>query len=342
MKHTKMLLTFAAAAFISCSDDDGPSAPAGSYDNGVLVLNEGNASSGSVTFIGDDMTTVYQDIFGAVNPSEGLGGYTQSMFFKGNEAYIISNGSNKITVVNRYTFEFVATIEGGLSVPRYGAVAGNKAYVTNLGSFDDLEDDFVSVIDLASYTIVDTYEVGDLADHIVAENGKLFIGNGNYGDGDSVTVLNASTGAVIATIPTGLAPNSMEEENGILYVLCADYTAGKLVRIDIGDNSVINEVAFPASFTNPSNLVMEDNKIWFTDYSNVYRMSQNATSVAPTPVIENAAETLYGFAVEDDKIFVADAKDYMSNGSATVYDLNGALLHTFTTGLIPNGFYFND
>lgn len=343
MKHSRILLSALAALLLaSCSDDDNASQPAGSYDDGVLVLNEGTALNGSVTFIGDDMTTVYQDIFKAVNPTLSMGGYAQSIFFRGDNAYLISNGSNKVTVVNRYTFAFIATIDSGFSVPRYGAVIGNRAYVTNLGSFSDLTDDFVSVIDLDANTVVASYPVGDIAERIVAAGGKLFIGNGSYADGDSVTVMNPSNGSILATVETGLAPNSMEAENGILYVMCANFEQGKMVRIDVSNNTFINEVAFPASFTNPSNLTVEDNKIWFTDAANVYKMSQNAM-VAPTePVVADAVQTLYGFAVEDDKIFVADAKDYASNGAAKVYGLDGTLLHTFATGLIPNGFYFND
>ena len=96
----KQIILFAAAlAFISCSEDNSGDAPLGSYDNGILVLNEGGA--GSVSYISNDLGTVRQDIFTAVNEGQDIGQYTQSIFFDGARAFIISNGSNKITVVNR-------------------------------------------------------------------------------------------------------------------------------------------------------------------------------------------------------------------------------------------------
>ncbi len=345
MKLTRLFFAAAVATlFVSCNnDDDSGNTPAGSYDKGTLVVNEGNGTAGSITYFGSDMVMLYEDIYSTVNPGDGIGGYVQSLFFNGDNAYIISNGSNKITVVNRYTFKLIAKIEDGFSVPRYGVVDNGKAYVTNLGSFSDLTDDFVSVIDLATNTVTATYPVGAIADHVVEKGGKLYIANGNYGDGHSVTVMKASTGEKLATIETTLSPSSLTEDSGILYVLCGNYgTAGKLLRINVANNAVVGTVDFPAELTNPQNLVLEDNKLYFTVDSKVYTLSQDATSISATPLFTSEAVTLYGFNVHDDLIYVADAKDYASDGKAYIYTLDGTFKKQFTTGLNPNGFYFND
>ncbi len=346
MKKSKLFLIALTGSilFVSCDDSgDDNNTPLGAYDNGVLVINEGSGTAGSITYIGDDMLTVQQNVYGVENPGDGIGGYVQSIFFDGDKAFIISNGSNKITIVNRYTFELIDKIETGLSVPRFGVVENGKAYVTNQVTFASLTDDYVAVIDLSTYEVESTIALNAIGDRIIEENGKLYVTNGTYGEGNSITVINPSTNSIITTIPTGIAPNSFEEENGILYVLCANYfDPSKLVRIKLSTNEVLSEVTFPAALGNAQNLNIEDGKLYFTVNSDVFSTALNATSISETPLFTSDATTLYGFAIEDNKIFVADAKDYQSDGKAFIYSTSGALLEEFTVGLIPNGFYFND
>ncbi len=118
MKLRKILFGLMAGAFFmaSCSSDDNsgtkPDSPTGIYDNGLFVLNEGNSnvSSATVTFVGAD-NTAQQDIYKTANQSApALGSYLQSMFFDDTRAFIISGQANKVTVVNRYTFKFIAIL----------------------------------------------------------------------------------------------------------------------------------------------------------------------------------------------------------------------------------------
>ena len=349
MKITKFFLMALASSmmFVSCSSDDNngnpePEVPLGAYDNGILIVNEGNGSAGTISYITNDLVGVAQDIYGTVNAGDGIGGYVQSMFFDGDRAFIVSNGSNKVTVVNRYTFALIGKIETGFSVPRYGVVEGGKAYVTNLGDFGSLTDDFVSVINLQSLTVESTIPMNAVAEKIVAENGKVYVANGSYGAGSTVTVINTSNNAIESTIDVGLAPNSMETEDGFLYVLCANYTAdSKLVKINLATGLKVSETEMPG-LANAQNFNIEDNKIYFTVNSAVYKENLSSTTISATPLFTSTATTLYGFAVEDDLLFVGDAKDYASDGEVFIYNTAGVLQKSHSVGLIPNGFYFND
>jgi len=346
MKITRLFFVALASSILlnSCSDDDGnsPNIPLGAYDEGVLIVNEGNASAGTVSFLDDETDLVSQDIFSAENPGEGLGGFVQSIFFDDDKAFIISNGSNKITVVNRYTFKLITKIETGFNVPRYGVVENGKAYVTNLASFTNLTDDFVSVINLNTMLVESTIPLNAIAERIVEENGKLYISNGSYGVGNSITVVNAATNAIETTIDVGISPTSMEEEDGFLYVLCGNNVANsKLVKINLANNQIISELVL-MGLINAQNLSIEDDKMYFTVNSAVYAQNISATTASSTPLFTSGATTLYGFTVEDDKIYVSDAKDYASNGEVFIYNTSGVLQKQFNVGLIPNGFYFND
>ena len=214
--------------------------------------------------------------------------------------------------------------------------------MTNLADFADLTDDFISVIDLSTLTIQSTIPVNAIAEKIVSENGKLYVANGSYGAGSTVTVINAASGTIESTINVGISPNSMEEENGFLFVLCGNYTDdSKLVKIDLSNNQIVSEIAMEG-LLNAQNLNIEDNKVYFTIDSYVYSDNLSATAFSATPLFTSTATTLYGFGVNEGKIFVGDAKDYASDGEVFIYNTSGTLQKKFSVGLLPNGFYFND
>lgn len=330
-------------AVISCNNNDDDPQPLGSYDNGILVLNEGGA--GTVDYISADLQTAQQDVFTVVNgASQDIGQYAQSIFFEGARAFIISNGSNKITVVNRYTFEYLATISTGLDVPRYGVVEGGKAYVTNMASFFDDTDDYVAVIDLADLTLGEPIAMNTYADRIASGGGKIWVANGAFGSGDSVTVIDPDTDAITGTIQTELAPNSLEYKDGILYVLCATSgEGGKLIRIDGADAQIVDAMAIPDLY--PQNLDIEGSKAYFTAGTKIYAPEKSATTFNNAELVDTQSDSDYigyGFAVHGDRIYISEAaEDFSSNGKVLVYGLSGNLIADIPAGLGPNGFYFN-
>ncbi len=340
------LMLFASSLFLaSCSSDDSsPNVSLGQYDDGVFVVNEGNSTvtTSSITFISNS-GAVEQDVFRNVNPgAAGLGTYLQPMFFDNTRAFIISGSANKITVVNRYTFEFIATISTNLNNPRFGAVANGKAYVTNSAGWETGADDYLTVINLSDYS-TSTATIGVWSEKIMEENGKIYIANGSYGSGSSVTVFNPASNTVEATIPLGFSPNSFEEENGILYVLGSE----KLAKINLATNIIIGTPITVAESTSAGakNLNIEDNKIYYTVDTAVYAMAINATTAPTTPLLTYQSQSengrMYGFAVNDGKIYIADGGDFASDGKAYIYSTTGSLLKTITVGVGPNGFYFN-
>jgi YVTN family beta-propeller protein len=355
MKINKLLLTALAGSlfFVSCSDDDsGNNTASGAYNNGMIILNQGNFGRGnaSVSFLSNDMV-LENDIFEGVNPGRILGDTGQDIGFEDEKAYIILNVSNKIEIVNRYTFAHIGTISG-LENPRYITFRNNKAYVTNWGDGEVATDDYVAVIDLATNTVTARIPVAEGPERIIEENGKLYVAHkGGYGYGNSITVINANTNSVVTTIAVGDVPNSLEEENGKLYVLseglpswASTETAGRISVINLSNNTVTSTVNFTGN-AHPSNLVIEDNKIYFTEGSDVYSMALNATAIPAEPIFTTTQQGIYGvsaFAVKDGRIYVGDARDNNSNGRVYVHSLNGTLQDTFTVGLIPAGFYFND
>jgi YVTN family beta-propeller protein len=353
MKLHKLILTAVAGSlfFVSCSDDDSAPAAAGPFNNGVLILNQGGFGDGNadVSFLSNDME-LQNTIYAAANSGDALGDTGQDIGLYGDNAYIVVNNSNKIEVVNRVSFQRVATISTGLNYPRFIAFEGNKAYVTNWGDGMSTSDDFVAVIDLTTNAVTATIPVAEGPERIIEENGKLYVAHfGGFGYGNTVTVINTATNTVETTINVGDVPNSLEVSNGKLYVLSGGkpswaptQTYGALHVINLADNSVDHDIEFTNQ--HPSNLDIEGGNIYYTVDSGIYRMGINATALPAEPLFTTTNQGAYGvyaFAVRNGQIYLGDAGDFNSAGKVYVHNLDGMHHHTFTVGVVPAGFYFN-
>jgi len=356
MKNRIFLGLFMTASLFvtSCSnDDDTPGIDeTGDFANGIFILNEGNfgSNNASVSFYGND-GALANNIFQSVN-GENLGDTAQSMLLEDDKAYIVLNVSNTIEVVNRYTFESLGTVSTGLVNPRYMVVENGKGYVSNWGNPADPDDDFIAVINLSTYSVESTIPVAEGPDRMEEEDGKIYVAHsGGYNYGNTVSVVNTSNNTVSQSITVGDFPNSLFEKGGKLYVLCGgkpswagDETSGKLLIINALNNTVISSFDFPAA-QHPSQLVEENGKLYYTIDNQIYTASLNLTSLPSNALFSTSGQGVYGaygFAVENGKIYVGDAVDYLSAGKVYIYNLSGALETSLEVGLLPNGFYFND
>ncbi len=347
MNIKNLLLIAVSGLILSCDNDNDGDAPLGSYDNGLLILNEGNAVSGSITYASDDMQTIQHDIFEVVNPAQDMGGYVQSMFFDDDRAFLISNFANKITVVNRYTFEYISTISTGFDHPRYGTVLNGKAYVTNSAGWESGADDFVTVINLQDLSVGTPIMINDYAERITNDGSQVYVANGSFGAGDSITVINPASQSVFDEIIVGTAPNSMEVKDGKLYVLTSGFGVdSKLVRIDLSEGYPMQEISFPASMQNASNIDIEGSNAYFNVGSKVYKVAADADTITDSPLFDTQSSSDYigyGFAVNGNRIYIAEAtEDFISDGKVYVYSTNGQPIEQIPAGVGPNGIYFNE
>ncbi|MDX1543013.1 MAG: YncE family protein [Christiangramia sp.] len=353
-KHL-FLLFFTVILFNSCEDDTDccpmPEEEA-EFESGIFVLNEGNFGSGnaSVSFIDKDMQQMQSSIFMNTNET-GLGDTAQSIKLYEEVAIIVVNVSNKIEVVNRYTFESLATIDVELMNPRYAEVVNDKIYVSNWGDGMNPDDDFVAVFDLADFSFIKSISVAEGPEKVLAANEKLFVAHkGGFSFNNIVSVINTGTNGVDAEIEVGDLPNSMVFDGNSLWVLSGGKpsyaeteTAGKLSNINISNNQVEEEFDFPDSSLHPNNLSLEGSEVYLTIGKTVYSYNMNTMQPASEFKLEEPA-LLYGFEIHDGKIYVASPNaDFTGDGMLYVYDLlNGSLTNQFSVGINPNGIYFND
>ncbi|WP_299367546.1 YncE family protein [Winogradskyella sp.] len=350
-----LLLVFPVLLLHNCTSDDREiitETPEGDYANGMFVLNEGGFtnSNASLSFV-DPSGEVYNQVFFGVN-GFGLGDVAQSMAFYDDTAFIIMNNSNTIEVVNRYTLEHITTISDQILNPRYMVFYNGYGFVTNWGDPVNTTDDYVAVVNLQDFTVTQTIVVAEGPERLLEANGSLYVAHkGGWGYGNSVSVINANTFQLSTTINVADVPDGIVISDNDLYVLCSgkadwtgDETLAEFFKISLQNNEVIESFQF-TSGVHPSFLEVTNNELFYVLSGDVFKVS-TGNFISPTGPLfstqSQSVEVVYGFRVYNDNIYIADAKDYASNGEVFVYDLQGNFQTDYRVQLIPNSFYFNN
>ena len=358
MKKTIFALSILSLIAFSCENDDDITnpieptvvTPEGPYKDGFLVTNQGpfNNGFGTVTFLDEGLTTSENNIYQTVN-DDNLGNIVQSIGFTDDNAYVVANVGNRLTVVDRFTFEEIARIETGLSNPRFFASANGKGYITNWGDGADATDDYIAVIDLTTNTITSTIAVEEGPEEILYNGTYLYVTNqGGFGVNDIVTVIDPDTDTVVTTIAVGDAPNGLELDSaGNLWVLAGGSpsftgteTAGSLSVINTATNAVSSTFNFNTT-DHPNYVNIENQNIYYYLNGEVFVSSTTNFEIPTTP--ELTGLSLFNMIVRGSVLIGTNAGDFASNGSVEVYDLTtGTLVNTLTAGVIPENIYFNE
>ncbi|WP_266203970.1 DUF5074 domain-containing protein [Pontibacter kalidii] len=369
MKKTNFFRSFFLAAtlaltsigFTSCDDknDVEPELPVevrGPYDQkGVFVLNEGNYThtNASVSFMSDSAGhTVANNIFSKANADRPLGDVLTDLDLVEDRAYITVNNSNKIEVVNAYTFKTEAVLEN-LKQPRYfAALDADKAYVTEWVVYG--EPGRVSVIDLKTMQITKSIPVGPQPEELILVDSKLYVANSGE---NTITVINTATDAVENTITVSDSPtNLVLDRNKNLWVLSAgkvmytsdwsaiDYTlttAGALNRVTLTTQNV-QTFTFDSNRTMPANLAINGSgdKLYFNYDGKTLVQDINASSLSSTVIIDRSFHGM-GVDPETGNIYGGDHNNWSGDGTVYVYSPDGTQVSSFKAGIGPNGFMFN-
>lgn len=347
MKISKLLSAALAATLlftISCRTDEDPIVepqPKGAYDNGIFMSNEGNFGSpnATVSFISNDLATVENNVFSANNGGAALGDVLQSVGLNGDNAYLILNNSNKIEVVNRYTFKKVATVSDQVSQPRYIAFANNNYYVTNSSGSSK----FVNVYSAATNAFVKKITLTSGGERIVEASGKIFVQNASFGAGKKITIINPTSNTVESevTVPSGNIQKTIST-GGNVYTIASTPTDSYIYKLS--PTGAISSTTTLTGIGNANNLEIDGSKFFFTSGSKVYAMDMSSNTVPSTPIItltDNSWSALYGFGVIDGKIYISNANGFTADSSVEIYSTAGTLVKTVTTGKGTNGFYKN-
>jgi YVTN family beta-propeller protein len=332
---------------VSCeNNNDGPK---GLFENGIFITNEGtfNSNNGSVSFYAYGADSVINNVFSSVN-GRVLGDVVQSLTEFGNLAFVVVNNSNKVELVNRFTFQEQGAIEN-LTQPRYLVARNNKAYVS-------CWDNTVKVVDLTNYSVINSINVGSGPERMLIAKDKLFVANGGaFGTDSTISVIDLATETVVEEIPVHYNAKSLViDKNGSIWALCAgksvwvdfvlvEETPSMLYKIDAATNSVVMSFELFENAHPKSLYISNDGSTLYHDggfmAAGIYSLTIDGSEGTMTKIIDKSA---YGFAYDSssDVLFVCDAGDYVSAGSLMRYSTAGSMLGKYTVGVVPNGASF--
>jgi len=331
---------------ISCTSEYEETIPEITYQNGLLITNEGNFGSpnADVTFITKDLSLMQNEIYKAKNNKENLGDVLQTMVLNGDKAYLLLNNSNKIQIVDRVTFKKAGEITAQLNNPRYMAIANGNLYVSNdkyngakfVNVYKLSDNSFVKKIDFASTSTVE---------RVVEAGGNIFVQNASYGFGNTITKINTTNNAIEGTpipVPNGDITKTITYNSNV-YVIAQGTADSYIYQINPA-GSIVKTTTL-TGIANGTNLQIDGGRFYFTSSNKVYSMDMNATAAPTNPIITavdgGANFTLYGFSVIDGRIFTSDVKGFTQPSEITVYTTGGTVISKFTAGMGATSVYKN-
>jgi len=342
---------------ISCNDDDNPAPPLAGQA-GYFIVNEGgfgNANT-SLSYYDRQKDSVLNNVFSNTN-NRPMGDQTQSMTVFDDRGFIVVQNSSKIEVIDRETFESLATIgiDEGIVSPRYFlGINPTKGYVTDWGA--DGVSGTVKVVDLNSYQVTATIPVGAGPNSLINYNNLVYVANGGgLGSDNTVVVIDPQTDAIVQSITVGDNPSSLAvDANGNIWVA----GGGKLVYDPI-DFSVVEAKSTPGFIARlendevaltipagqisvgPANVNIDPTGqiLYFRYKGGIYAMSTDNTSLPTTPLID---QSFYGLGVDpvSGEILTGQAPNFSSEGSFFRYSTTGNIIQSYSVGIAPNGFAF--
>ena len=335
--------------FITACGDDGTDViipETISYGNGTIVVNQGifNSGTGSLDFRSRNSGAVSQTIYMNANDGAVLGNVVQSMIETGGKNFIAVNNAGKIVVTNDDDFTFIDTI-GGIDQSRYFATSGDKLYVTSWGNTGT--NGGIYEINATSNSIADFIDTGNGPEGILFADDFLYVAKGGgFGRDSLVLIIDPNDNSIVKELVVGDNPQLIVKDNqDDVYVICSGHTdfvdasnntEGKIVKISN------QEIVWSYEIPNGSNnlTIDRDNEfLYFVSQGNVVKQELNATTYNPTIIRALFAYAL-GFDNNEGILYMADAKDFSSNGSAYMYSTNDVAVDSFETGIIPGFFYF--
>lgn len=333
----------------ACNNDDErldiPTPTADNYDNGIIVMNEGNFKQvlAEISYISPN-GEVENNVYKKNNENEILGDVLQGITFYKDKAYLVINNSNKVVVVDRHNFKKLAVITQNLSLPRYATVSRDKLYVTNNKSKS------VNVYDANTYEYLKTLKMTNSPEQIISKDNTVYVMLAAYGTGNKIMILDSRTNDKKDSIildKGGLRGIKFNSNKNNIYALCTPNEGSHIYQISTETNKVTKDWASTIAGTWTAKMDVDNNQVYFVgEGKNVYHLDPSKDAIDENPIVETQPEgkpatfDFYGFNVIDGKIYNGIAS-FVGDSKVEVYNLQGKKTATYTVGNGVSGFVKN-
>lgn len=313
----------------------------GTDEGGLFVLNEGNMGSNKAQIDYMDLRTgVYtRNIYGGANPDvvKELGDVGNDIRIFGQRLYAAINCSHKVEIMDM-DCRRIGQVD--IANCRYLAFSEDKmyvsAYVGSVAQADMLGS--VYEVDTATLRILREVQVGHQPEEMAILDGKLYVANsGGYlvGKYDStLSVIDLVSFQVEQNIVVGINPEHVIADTlGNIWVTCrGNHTDKDASVVCVHKGKVQDRLPIDAG-----TLSLAGSKLYALSPGekilHVVDIVTHTTTISPIDL--SPYEKPYGLLATDKRIYITDAKNYVSSGTLHAYTTDGQELWHATTGDIP-------
>lgn len=342
MKQIKLNYLFALLTVMtvlaSCRKDKMVVPDAGVPNSNIYVVNQGNffGNNSTLTYYDQATKSLIADQFFSANSTK-LGDTGNDAVISGSKMYIVVNNSNIVTIVKAKDAKFIKQIT--LNQPRSIVAYKGNVFVTSYSNT-------VSVIDTLTQTITKTINVGRSPEQMVISNGKLYIANSggsdfpNYDKTVSVIDLTSLTETKKINVITNPVTITADGYGNVYVLSIGDYGAisGGLTVIN-NATDVVRSTTNLSLFYNLPIATYGDFLYYPTSDKKIAVYNVNSQSLVAANFITDGTVISEPYAITTDpltgEVFIADAKDYASNGTVTAFDKFGKKEYSITAGINP-------
>lgn len=302
---------------------------------------------------GDGSVTTYDpNTEQTEEPVKGLGSIVQSVAVHSGRLFVTANTGGRVEVyeIDGSTYERVGRID--VENPRYVAHDGasNRLWVTSQ-LYDRPSE--VAVVDAQTYEVLETVEVGGLAEGIVAVGNRVYVATGAFGATQEVVVLDATTNAVVQRIDVGCtSPRTLAlDTEGEVWVFCNGAAAfgekpevpGEVVVLAPATGEVVTRIAVDGlidtagpgqdAFSAGASGVFA-----VRDQDTILRFDWSTNTLAATIPVDGDPIGAVAYDLFYDRLYVGRANPdnlYTARGSVTIHAADGEEIGRFEAGVLP-------
>ncbi len=315
----------------------------------LLIGNEGNFNWGIGTLSLYDSVSqaTVNDVFACQN-GEPAGNVVHSLYQYEDEIFVVVNNSRKVEVLNNETLKRKRTITN-LNSPRHIINVGNKLFIS------DLYNNRISVLGSSATHVERQIPVYGWVEKLFPFSNNKLLAIRTFRMGVSVFALsvilsiNAENEVVTDSL---LVPNAITDthlEGNYLLISTTDYNStanDSLLIMDITTNKIITRASLSGTKGRVRRITYsaQTKSIYYVKYD-VHKIgwdAENPTIIGESSILlaKQQGQEFYSLACFNNQantLYIADAKNYTSNGELLIYNLNqGKVIKEIPTGIIPS------
>ncbi|KGE15766.1 DUF5074 domain-containing protein [Sphingobacterium deserti] len=317
----------------------------GPYEHGIFVINEGTFSDfrGGLDFISSDLKTIDLDIYVKTNGEE-MGNVLRGAAIKDSLLYCVFNDSQKLVVSNRYTAKKIAETSVGLESPTTIVLNDKFIYVSNSEMLSPVSE--LAILERNSLALTRRISMPGYIPSMVMLNGILFVPN-DRSSSNQISLIDSETNTVRGTsnLPKGRVV-SMIGDNQNVYALTREWDENNAYIYTLDSGGKIIHQTKLSGMADAYELQVNKGKLYFTIGLDVYVVDAKAQQAPAKPLFTcsdfpKTRKYIDDLTIIDDRIFLSAYSPYEDDSQILIYDLNGKLLQSHSSGRGTVGFLKN-